>query len=164
MNKPTPSQARGAIDSDSVLIEGDKPLTLGEIRDAHASPGVIEVEEVTGANISNDALALEAFMNEVVTIVIAESVSDEDLPVIVVGVNGINQPIVRGVPTPVKRKYVEALARAKETKYRQSLSDPSDPGSIIQVPRTALAYPFSIERDANPNGRAWLARIIQQPA
>lgn len=155
--------SKGKFDSDSVSIAGDKPLTLDEIRDLHAQSGGVDVDVVTGANISSDAMALEAFMNEVVTIVVAESTNEEELPVVVVGVNGTNQPIVRGVPTPIKRKYVEALARAKETKYRQTLSDPSDPGSIVQVPRTALAYPFSIERDENPNGRAWLRNILQQP-
>jgi hypothetical protein len=156
--------SRGGLDSDSVNIEQGKGLTLDEIRDMHASDAsLIEVDVVTGANISSDALALEAFMNEVVTVVVAESNNEEDLPVVVVGVNGINQPIVRGIPTPVKRKYVEALARAKETKYRQTLSDPSDPGSIVQVPKTALAYPFHVEQDANPNGRAWLRNILQQP-
>lgn len=155
-------QIYGGIDSDSVVLESQKPVPLDEIH-AHANPESIQVESVTGINAGDDALALEAFMNELVTVVIAESTNEEDLPVIVIGVNGTNQPIVRGVPTPIKRKYIEALARAKETKYRQTLSDPSDPGSIVQVPRTALAYPFSVERDANPDGRGWLRTILSQP-
>jgi hypothetical protein len=144
-----------------ITIEGDAPLSLGEIHD-RTMDGAIEIERVTGVSASEEALALEAFMNETVVILVAEDSDEEALPVVTLCVNGTTQPIFRGVPTPVKRKYVEALARAKETKYRQALQDPNDPASITMVPRTALAYPFSVESDANPNGRAWLRELLKQ--
>lgn len=151
------------LDTEDITIEGDKPIAIGEIHDA-MQDGSIEIERVTGVSASEEQMRLEAFMNEIVTVIVAEDTDEEALLVVTVNVNGMNQPIVRGVPTPIKRKYVEALARAKETKYKQTLSDPSDPGSVTMIPRTALAFPFSVEHDPNPQGRAWLREIIKQPA
>lgn len=163
--KPNPlNQPRaGRFEASSVQIEGDKPLSLDEIKNLNEGGG-LDMEQVTGVNASDDAVELEAFMNEIVFITIPESTDEEDLPVVSIGVNGMQQPIVRGVSTPVKRKYVEVLAHAKETKYKQVLADSSDPASVQMVPRTALSYPFSVDRDDNPNGRAWLRDLLKQPA
>lgn len=150
------------IETSDFEIQDAPPIGLEEIRRAaHAS---LDVEPITGVQMSEDAIKLEAFMNEKVIVVVHESTNEEDLEVIQVMVNGISQIIVRGYPTPVKRKYIEALARAKETKYKQVQKDASDPSSLVMVPRSALAYPFAIERDDNPNGRAWLRDLIKQQA
>lgn len=154
----------GRFEASSIAIEGEKPLTLSEISALNDSGPVIESESISGVNANDDSMKLEAFMNEIVYVTIAESNDEEDLAVISIGVNGMQQPLVRGVSTPIKRKYVEALAHAKETKYSQKLADSSDPGSIVMVPRTALAYPFSVDRDDNPNGRSWLKDVLKQPA
>jgi hypothetical protein len=144
-----------------IEIEGDKPFTLAEIHDRNESGG-IEIERVIGT--ADETLALEAFMHEVLVVTVHEDSDEEALPVVTLCVNGTTQPIFRGIPTPIKRKYVEALARAKETKYRQALDDPNDPASITMVPRSALAYPFTVESDPNPRGRVWLRELLKQPA
>lgn len=151
------------FETSDIEIEGDKPVAIDEIH-SYSNSGGIDLEQVIGGAATDEVMALEAFMNEVLHITIAESSDEEALPIVTLTVNGTTQPIVRGITTPVKRKYVEALARAKETKYRQSLSDPSDPASIQMIPRTALAYPFSVDKDPNPNGYAWLRDILKQPA
>lgn len=153
----------GRIESQDFQIEGDRPIPLDEIHQM-VNGGGLEVEVVSGVSASDDAMALEAFMNETVIILVHDAVSEESLRVVTPIVNGIMQPIMRGVPTPVKRKYVEALARAKETLYTQVTTDPNRPDSLDMMPRTALAYPFAIERDDNPNGRAWLRNLLKQPA
>ena len=63
----------------------------------------------------------------------------------------------------VKRKYVEALARGRTTKYEQKTMDPSRPENIQMAEKTALTYPFSVLHDPNPKGRAWLKAILAQP-
>lgn len=163
-NKPNPLNVPrgGRFETDSVRIEGDRPIALDEIRQ-HNDSGGFEVESIKGVNAHSDALALEAFMNETVMIIVAEDGDEEALQVITAGVNGITQPIVRGQPTPVKRKYIEALARAKETRYRQVQKDASDPTSLVMEPRTSLAYPFAVEQDT-PDGRAWLRDLLKQRA
>lgn len=153
----------GRIESQDFQIEGDRPIPLDEIHQM-VNGGGLEVEIISGVGASSDAVALEAFMDEIVVIVVHEDANEEALRVVTPTVNGTTQPIVRGIPTPVKRKYVEALARAKETRYTQVLSDPNRPDSLVMAPRTALAYPFAIERDDNPNGRAWLRNLLKQPA
>ena len=106
----------------------------------------------------------EAFMNELVTVMV-HSTTDENQPNhVVVNCNGMNQPIVRGIPTTVKRKYVEILARMKETKYTQVTRNPSAPDQIDMVARHGLSYPFDLVEDKNPRGRAWLQNVLAEAA
>lgn len=156
-----PVRASDAFDTRELEIQDAGPIGLEEIR-AKAHSALDEGSILLPGAMSEEELKLEMFMNEKVIIVVHESPNEEDLPVVCPMVNGVGQPIVRGYPTPVKRKYVECLARAKETRYKQVQMDANDPSSLKMIPRTVLAYPFAIERDDNPNGRAWLRDIIRQ--
>jgi hypothetical protein len=143
------------IDTDDVGVAQMEPKSLDEIR-AHAATE-IEVE----SKFDSDAMALEAFMNESVKLRIHGSPEEGALPVISVIVNGTIQPIPRDVEVDVKRKYVEALARAKATSYRQ-VTNPIDPSDIKMVPTTVLSYPFTVTEDS-AKGKAWLRKILAQP-
>lgn len=66
---------------------------------------------------------MEAFMNEMVTIVVNPAQDPDEPTLVQVGVNGVNQFIPRGHAIAVKRKYVEVLARAKRTDFRQNLDE-----------------------------------------
>jgi hypothetical protein len=156
-----PVRASDSFDTRELEIQDAGPIGLEEIR-AKAHSALDEGSILLPGSMSEEELKLEMFMNEKVIIVVHESPNEEDLPVVCPMVNGVGQPIVRGYPTPVKRKYVECLARAKETRYKQVQMDANDPSSLKMIPRTVLAYPFAIERDDNPNGRAWLRDIIRQ--
>ena len=106
----------------------------------------------------------EAFMNELVTVMV-HATTDENQPNhVVVNCNGMNQPLIRGVPTTVKRKYVEILARMKETKYTQVTRNASAPDQIDMVARHGLSYPFDLVEDKNPRGRAWLQNVLAEAA
>lgn len=109
-------------------------------------------------------IAEEAFMNEIVTVEIATTTDENQPSHVVLNVNGVNQPIFRGVPTPVKRKFVEVLARCKETKYTQHQLNPYEPDRIEMRAKTALVYPFQVLEDNNPKGRAWLQAILSEAA
>jgi hypothetical protein len=132
-------------------------LTIPEIMTA----GAIETENDFGV-WNMDAVQLEAFMHEKVQILVFESQSEEDLPMVDPSVGGIRQPIVRGVPTWVKRKYIEALARSVRSSYVQRRRDPGDPASLMMVPTHRQCYPFTVIQDPNPNGRAWLEALKQE--
>ena len=126
--------------------------------------GLDEIGTATGLEqvTENDfvgAAEMEAFMNQPVTIIVSSSTNKEDLPVIIPNVNGINQPIVRGKQTTVKRKYVEALARCTDTRYEQRIKDPSQPDKIQMIEYTVPKYPFTVIKDPHPNGFAWLESI-----
>lgn len=122
------------------------------------------VDPVSLVTDFKDVANSEAFMNELVTIEVNASTDENQPPHIIVNVNGTNMPIMRGVPTQVKRKYVEVLARMKETRYNQFTPNPSAPDQIEMRARTALAYPFNLIEDSNPKGRAWLQHILAEPA
>ena len=106
----------------------------------------------------------EVFMNEIVTVLLQDTTDDNAPPHISVSVNGTTMPLMRGVPTLVKRKYVEVLARCKESKYSQKAMNPMEPDRIEMKSRTALAYPFEVMEDKNPKGRAWLNAVIAEAA
>jgi hypothetical protein len=122
------------------------------------------IETVAESRDFSKLAADEAFMNELVTVMV-HSTTDENQPNhVVVNCNGMNQPLIRGVPTTVKRKYVEILARMKETKYTQVTRNPSAPDQIDMVARHGLSYPFDLVEDNNPRGRAWLQNVLAEQA
>jgi len=122
------------------------------------------IETVAESRDFSKLAADEAFMNELVTVMV-HSTTDENQPNhVVVNCNGMNQPLIRGVPTTVKRKYVEILARMKETKYTQVTRNASAPDQIDMVARHGLSYPFDLVEDLNPRGRAWLQNVLAEPA
>ena len=109
-------------------------------------------------------MAEEAFMNEFVIIEVAPTTDDNANPMPTPSVNGVVQPIPRGIPTRIKRKYLEVLARCKETKYTQRTSNPMEPERIDMVPRSALTYPFQVVEDKNPIGSSWLKAVMLEAA
>ena len=108
--------------------------------------------------------ASEVFMNEMVEVMVHSSTDENQAPHVILNCNGTNQPIMRGVPTRVRRKYVEILARMKETKYSQVTRNPAAPDQIDMIARHGLAYPFEMLSDENPRGRAWLSNVLAEPA
>lgn len=116
-----------------------------------------DVEVITNAGLT-DAVELEAFMHETVEIFVHKGRNKEDLDVINPTVSPKNQPIMRGVWTPVKRKYVEALARAHSVQYVQKVADPSRPEAFVMVERKVPDYPFDV-RDDTRRGKKWLESI-----
>ena len=106
----------------------------------------------------------EKFMNEPVTILLAETSDENARPYADFSVNGRTMPILRGVPTTVRRMFVEAIARCKETKSSQKTYNPMEPDRITLVERTVPVFPMEILEDKNPKGRAWLNAVLAEPA
>jgi len=130
-----------------------KSIPLSEIGETEPIEKVAEDNFVKAAE-------LEAFMNDSLTIVVHPTTEDGSLDVLTPTVNGLNQPIIRGVQSKIKRKYIEALARCRTTKYVQQVMDPSRPENIQMTERTAITYPFSVIHDPSPVGRQWLESIL----
>ena len=125
------------------------------------TPTVDPVSQVVGLR---ELAASEAFMNEMVEVMVHASTDENQSPHVILNCNGTNQPILRGVPMRVRRKYVEILARMKETKYSQITRNPGAPDQIDMIARHGLAYPFEMLSDENPRGRAWLQNVLAEPA
>lgn len=120
--------------------------------------------EVVEGPVMGSKLDIEKFMGEIVTVVVHDTTDKNAIMVVPVSVNGRTQNFIRGRPQRCRRCYVERLARAKETSYSQNL----DPGQGEQVntmyPHAALSYPFSVVEDQNPNGAAWLRKVLAEAA
>lgn len=104
-----------------------------------------------------------AFMEELVELEIHPSTNENDPTHVILNVNGVNQPVFRGTPTRIKRKFVEVLARMKQTSYSQRATDYINPErSNEMIPRSGLAYPFQVLADRNPKGLPWLRAILAE--
>ena len=131
---------------------------LEDVGDATIEP----VSVLTGEGGEINKLAQEeAFLNELVTVRVHESTNENDPPHFILSVNGTNMPVFRGYETTMKRKYVEVLARMRETKFSQPPRDMMNPeaGNVL-IPRTADVYPFEVIKDTQA-GREWLRKIRQ---
>ncbi|TFH85269.1 hypothetical protein EQG41_18320 [Billgrantia azerbaijanica] len=105
------------------------------------------------------------FMEEPVTVEIQEVADENADHGFVIEVNGKAEPFRRGERKTVKRYFVEGLARAKRTGYRNQLVvDPVTGEKEYQYPaKTGLRYPFSVIHDGNPRGADWLKAVLRQP-
>ncbi len=140
---------------EAVDVASGLPLSINEIGKGKG------VELVTENDVV--AVAQEAFLNEPVKINVHADSAQGALDVVVVTVNGINQPIIRGRDQVIKRKYVAALARSRVTNYEQQVPDPRQPENIQMLPKVTLTYPFTVREDKNPRGAAWLDALLRQP-
>ncbi len=143
----------------SVVVQGliDKGATQLDTQ-----PDIQKVAEGDLARVARE----EAFMHEDVTILIMPTTDANAPPYARLGVNGENVTVRRNVPTTIKRKFVEVLARMKETRVSQDLT-PNRDGEITMDSlrgHTGLAYPFTVIQDQNPKGGAWLAQVLAEPA
>lgn len=143
-----------SIDAGSEYLGADTTLEIGE----RPAPS-----EIIDTPVPTDAVAYEAFMNEVLTIMIPESTDENDTPLVEVGVNGRKLYIRRGVEQEVRRKYVAALARCKSTDYSQVTLDPRNGEAVNRLHRRQmLRYPFTVIADPNRNGHAWLRGVLAE--
>jgi hypothetical protein len=122
------------------------------------------VPQFTAEDIQNPVTLkdaeLDAFMNEPVMVTVLSGGKENEAPYVQVAVNGVTQMFRRDVPIVVKRKYVERLARAKETGYDQELDDRLGERMNMLQQTKSLRYPFSVNRDDNPRGSAWLRAVL----
>lgn len=120
-----------------------------------------EIEPVVESEVGRIAQE-EAFMNEMVMVRVHSTTDDNQPPYVLLNVNGVSQAVLRGHPQPVRRKFVEVLARCKESRYTQHVASAAEPDRIDLRERTALVYPFDVLEDPNPKGRAWLSAVLAE--
>lgn len=149
--------ARGRINTENEYLGKDASFNIDEIGD-----GPLNVEVVDRV-LGKDKFEEEAFMNEKVTIMLADSTDPNDTELVQIGVNGRNQFFRRGFPQTVRRCYVERLARMKRTSYSQDLDERKGESVYNTMrPHHALKYPFTVVEDQNPKGAAWLRNLLAE--
>lgn len=141
------------IDAPAEYLGKEQAGVIGEI-------GNDELE-VLDKPVPKSFMDTEAFMNEVVTVIVHDSTDPNARDVEMVAVNGVTQYFRRGHEQKVKRKYVERLARMKETAYMQNLDLPGEAVNFMRQ-RHNLKFPFSVTHDPNPNGPAWLKAVLAE--
>ena len=119
-----------------------------------------DIEIVDGPNAMNWAEEM-AFMEERVCVQVHESTDPNAEDPILVSVNGRNQFLFRGRETIVRRCFVERLARAKLTNYRQNLAEKDVDKYNRLFMATAVQYPFSVIGDS-PRGQDWLRKVLAE--
>lgn len=135
-------------------VKHDKPpIRLEEL-------GERIIETIPDGPKLDDQIALEAFLNEIVEVVVHESSDENAAEVVSVWVNGRSQHFIRGQPQKVRRCYVERLARSKQITYSQKRLKSSNDDSV--TPHVSLCYPFSVTEDPNPMGSAWLKKVLAE--
>lgn len=153
---------------------GDMPLAQKADIDLSLDAQIIHGEGLPNLTHEQELVADLAFMEEPVTIMIAEN-SGSKFPEthVAVQVNGKSAEVLHdgkwiaigwfpmNQRLTTKRKYVEVLARARPESVQNIHED-----ATVERPRNHLqrtpraAYPMSIIRDDNPRGHEWLSRIM----
>ena len=118
-----------------------------------------QIDIVDGPALGDYAGEL-AFNEEMVDVIVHETTEPNAPQLVEVWVNGTPQRFIRGRVQSVRRKYVEVLARARQTGIKTTV-DMSNGNPVNRIERhTGLRYPFSVQNDPNPKGRDWLRQTL----
>jgi hypothetical protein len=165
---PPVSRTTGIIDS------GELEQDLGGQGDAVTmsedpvtrNPYLVERKvEIDGAQVVDPKWVEQMHFNEErVTILVHEATDPRHPePCISLWNSGVHQLIIRGEPQVVKRKFVEILARSRPVGYGNEEYVKEDGTRDVRWPkRIAFKYPFSVIKDDNPRGAAWLRKIVTE--
>jgi len=116
----------------------------------------------SGKMFSKEKYEVEMFMNEMVLIRVHDTTDETQVQIPEAINNGRRQFYVRGQMQWVRRYSLEPLARAKKTTYSQrKIRDENDVEKYINIPHTALMYPFEVLKDTD-RGKAWLRHILAE--
>lgn len=129
------------------------------------APETVDSERLQPANrIDPEWVANMGFAKELIAIRVDESTDENAEKQVEVWNNGDMMIFPRGQEVTCERRFVETLMRAKPTKYSQKavLDDLGKVGAYQEIPHRALRYHFSVVRDDNPLGAAWLKSMLSQ--
>lgn len=153
---------RQFIESEEQQIGQDTPRVMrstGPARESLDSQYIQPVDK----EVQDDKLKELMFMEEVLTIRVADSTNPLDDPLPAVWNDGVSQYFIRGQEQQVKRKFVEVLARLKKTTYSQvKRVNAVGDEEYVNIPHTSSLYPFTVIEDANPRGRDWLRAVMAE--
>ncbi len=160
--KNAPAIVRKALETQEQQVGQDHPRVMKSTGPAKESLEPARIQRV-GRAVSSEKLEALKFGEDVLTVMVHDSTNPIDDPIPEVWNDGKPQRFERGKEMQVKRKYVEVLARAKKTTYTQKkIKDGNGDDTYVQVPHTALKYPFAVLHDPSPRGRDWLKNILQE--
>lgn len=134
-------------------------VSISKLLDESKQP----VDLVDRVDLTTDAVEMEAFMNQMLTIYVPPSDNPDTNPVDLPSVNGVNQPVPLGQTLKVRRKIVEVMARSHSITYQQITPNLMEPEKKKMIPRKVLSRPFTVTYDpAGEDGIKWLQAILDQ--
>ena len=140
-----------AMRSDGPASESLDPLSV-------ADEGVL----IDNRKYTPEKLEYETFMHEYLLVRLHDTTDETAIPIPQTTNSGHSQFFVRGQPQWVRRLSIEPLARAKKTTYTQELVGEGANKQYINIPHTALMYPFEVLKDSK-RGKQWLRAILNEP-
>ena len=162
-SKVTPVAPIGFNDAQDHQIGQDAPRVLkstGPSKDA-LEPQYIQVVD---RPVNAEKLEMLAFMDMPVTVHIHTTTDKSAEQVFEIFNNGQREVFRRGETKTVKRKFVNEMATRKVTSFMQEKRrDPEGVMHDVQVPTSALRYPFSVVSDPHVRGADWLKATLAQP-
>jgi hypothetical protein len=158
---------RGIIESGDHLLAGDGDEPYME---SVGKPRIVQrMIEVDGQPVIDAKWAERMqFMEEKVVVMVHEegTAANAQHPESAISVwnGGQHQLFPRGVEVTCSRKFLEVLCRSRVATYGNVEYIDQNSGIRMQKypKRVANKYPFSVIRDDNPRGRAWLSRLFQE--
>jgi hypothetical protein len=113
--------------------------------------------QVVDRPVDQEKLQMLAFMEEPITIYIQPTSDLQAEQTFMIGNGGQQEVFKRGETKTVKRKFVDILASRKRTTFTQERRmNAQGIFEDVQIPHTALMYPFSVMNDPHPRGAEWL--------
>jgi len=117
--------------------------------------------QVVDRPVDNEKLMMLAFMEEPVTVHIHTTSDPNAEQVFQIFNNNQCETFKRNETKTVRRKFVDGLATRKITTFTQERrQDSTGTWNDVQIPSTALKYPFSVMHDAHPRGADWLKAVL----
>lgn len=128
-----------------------------------AMPDVGVIEAVEDAALPATQAERLAFYEEPIVIRLEPS-SERNAPRYAsVAVNGDTKWIPVGVPVKLRRKHVEVLARAQPFGVETQTGTAMEANPHNRVVKTPYRrFPFTVLRDDNPRGQAWLNKVTYE--
>lgn len=152
-------QADNGQSKSSIVLPATGAIDLDELRDMLNAPmnGDVHSEE-----FENHAEEL-AFMEQEMLVRVEESTDPSAEKFVEIFCNGVPQRFLRGHWIKTKRKFVEVLARAKPFNVSTPEATDANGDRTTRIVTTgAVRYPFQVNGDPSPRGRAWLFGILQE--
>lgn len=155
--RPTVSRTKkNAVDTHDVQVGQHADHIIKSTGDVERASVIVEAHNALDQSYAEEL----AFMEEVLEVQLSESTNPNDENIVYVSNNGISQYFIRGRIQQVKRKFVEVLARAKQT----NVTTEEVNREVVLRRQTSLKYPFQVIYDPNPKGPAWLKGILTERA
>lgn len=172
MPRMQPAAVRKIIETEEQQIGHAKPRRQNSTGPAASSLESNRIETVDRP-VNKEQLDMLAFAAMPITIRIHASVDpnpDDPIPVQNNGDeprhypgNTVSKWLYREKEYTIERRFVENLARAKVTTYKQRQDvDHLGVKHVVNIPHTALRYPFSVLHDPHPRGGDWLKAVLSE--